>query len=111
LELLIDPDLARASVNRQGVSHCAFTYDDVVDPYKEPLHRLTSLRVHDLYMERAKKAGELDIASRLDGKSWHGNIGDDFENIMRKAEVRSRLNLCAAQCDVVRRSRAASSAN
>jgi hypothetical protein len=34
LELLINPDLARARVNRRGVSHRVFTYDDVVgEPY------------------------------------------------------------------------------
>jgi hypothetical protein len=82
LELLNDPDRAQACVNRKGVSHRVFTYGDVDNPYEEPTHRFTSIRVYDLFMKRAEEAKKLDIAARIEDRCLQGPIGRDFENIV-----------------------------
>jgi hypothetical protein len=80
LNLLIDPDLAKASLERLGVSNYVFTYDvDVTKPSVAPRICFTSLRVKHLVQRRCEQAGKANIAARIEGKWLFGTSGGDFE--------------------------------
>jgi hypothetical protein len=80
LGLLIDQDLAKASLERLGVSNYVFTYDvDVTKPSVAPPICFTSFRVRNLVQRRCEQAGQANIAARIEGKWLSGTSGGDFE--------------------------------
>jgi hypothetical protein len=80
LELLIDQNLAKASLERLGVSNYVFTYDvDVTNPSMAPPICYTSLQVRNLVQRRCEQAGKANIAARIEGKWYTGTTGADFE--------------------------------